>query len=91
MGLSATLGERITVAGGRCESNYPIIRSSDSQAPLVEVHLCREQATRWNREVGLPPVAPAANQCISDRTTATELAAGWVDSRGVRRTGGQAT
>lgn len=62
MGLSAALGEEITIAEGRCvQSNfhdYPILRLAD--APRIEVHIIDSGAALGGvGEAGLPALAPA--------------------------------
>ncbi|HET9293077.1 MAG TPA: molybdopterin cofactor-binding domain-containing protein [Gemmatimonadales bacterium] len=96
MGLSATLRERITVAGGQVrESNfhdYPIL--GFAEAPTVEVHILPGTGDPGGiGEVGLPPVAPAVANAVYAATgqRLRSLPLGRVDGRGLRQTGGQAT
>lgn len=68
MGLSAALGEAITIAQGAAEQSdfaaYPILRIS--QAPQIEVTLLNDPANRAGGvgEVALPPIAPAVVNAI---------------------------
>ena len=65
MGLSAALGEAITLKDGRVQqqnfTEYPILRLA--QAPVIEVHFLESDGPLGGLgEVGLPPVAPALAQ-----------------------------
>jgi isoquinoline 1-oxidoreductase beta subunit len=67
MGLSATLGERITVADGQVRESsfhdYPIL--GFAEAPRVEVHILPGTGDPGGiGEVGLPPVAPAVANAV---------------------------
>ena len=62
MGLSAALGEAITLTGGAVDQNsftdYPILKLAD--APAVDVHfLSSDRPIGGLGEPGLPPAAPA--------------------------------
>jgi isoquinoline 1-oxidoreductase beta subunit len=61
-GLSAALGERITIREGRVEQSnfpqYPVLRMD--QAPTVETHLVQSDRPPGGvGEPGTPPIAPA--------------------------------
>ena len=67
MGLSAALGEEITVTGGRVDQGnfdrYPLLRIS--QAPRIEVHFVEGgKAPQGLGEPALPPVAAALANAI---------------------------
>jgi len=96
MGLSATLGERITVADGQVrESNfhdYPIL--GFAEAPRVEVHILPGTGDPGGiGEVGLPPVAPAVANAVYAATgqRLRTLPLERVDGRAERRSGGPTT
>jgi isoquinoline 1-oxidoreductase beta subunit len=62
MGLSAALGEAITLTGGAVDQNsftdYPIVKMID--APPIDVHFIESDAPMGGLgEPGLPPAAPA--------------------------------
>ena len=62
MGLSAALGEAITLTGGAVDQNsftdYPILKLAD--APAIDVHFIESEAPVGGiGEPGLPPAAPA--------------------------------
>jgi len=69
MGLSAALGEAITLTGGAVDQNsftdYPILKMAD--APAVDAHFIESDAPVGGLgEPGLPPVGPAlANALFS--------------------------
>jgi isoquinoline 1-oxidoreductase subunit beta len=67
MGLSAALGEQITIQDGavvqRNFSDYPILRLA--QVPTIEVHFIETGAALGGLgEPGLPPVAPALANAV---------------------------
>jgi isoquinoline 1-oxidoreductase beta subunit len=66
-GLSAALGEEITVTGGRVDQgnfdSYPVLRIS--QAPRIEIHfISGGEAPGGLGEPALPPAAPALANAI---------------------------
>jgi isoquinoline 1-oxidoreductase beta subunit len=66
-GLSAALGERITIGGGRVvEANfhdYPLLRINE--APRLEIEFIRSDAAPGGLgEPGTPPIAPALTNAI---------------------------
>jgi len=74
MGLSAALGEAITLKDGRVQqrnfTDYPILRLA--QAPVIEVHFLESDGPLGGLgEVGLPPVAPALAQAWGQLTGQT--------------------
>jgi len=74
MGLSAALGEAITLKDGRVQqrnfTDYPILRLA--QTPAIEVHFLESDGPLGGLgEVGLPPVAPALAQAWGQLTGQT--------------------
>ena len=70
-GLSATLKEAITLAGGRVEQStyedYPILTFTDM--PEVEVHMvASEEPPGGVGEPGVPPIAPAVANAVAAAT-----------------------
>jgi len=66
-GLSAALGERITIREGRVEQRnfpqYPVLRMDE--APPVETHLvASDRPPAGVGEPGTPPIAPAVANAI---------------------------
>jgi len=70
-GLSAALGNVITIENGRVQqtnfNNYPSLRQN--QVPVIEVHLIPSQEKPGGLgEVGVPLVAPALANAIAAAT-----------------------
>jgi len=67
-GLTAALGDAITIKGGAVDQTnfdtYPILRMAD--APRIETHLVLSRGRRWGGigEPGTPPAAPAVCNAI---------------------------